>query len=223
MSLFGPLHLTLLGIIAAVCFTLAKLMAAGRLPVRAVRIGWGLGLAADEAVWLIFRYSHEGLHAWNLPLQLCDITIFLAAAACLTLQTGIVEFAYFAGLSGAGMAIVTPDLWAPWPSYPAVDFFVSHGGIVAAVSMLVFGRVVQLRSGAVWRAYLWLLAYAGALFGFDVATGANYMYLRVKPKGASLLDALGPWPVYLLPAAALALGLFNGLWLLAPRSERAPG
>lgn len=221
MPLFGPLHLTLIAAIAVVCFALARLAAARRLPLKPLRIGFVAFLLADETVWLVFRYSHEGLHAWNLPLQLCDIDMFLAAAACLTLRPAIVEFTYFAGLAGAGMAILTPDLWSPWPTYPAIDFFVSHGAIVASVSMLIFGRVVRLRPGAPRRAYLWLLIYAAALFAIDQFTGANYMYLRAKPKGANPLDAFGAWPVYLLPGAVLAAVLYALLWLAAPRVEPA--
>ena len=39
------------------------------------------------------------------------------------------------------------------------------------------------------------------------------MYLCGKPKGASLLDSLGPWPNYLLAGGVVALALFWLLWL----------
>src|SRR5882724_10976405 len=109
------------------------------------------------------------------------------------------------------MAVLTPDLWSPWPTYPAVYFFVGHGGILAACATLVFGRIAPLRTGAVWRAYALLVAYATAVGVVNKMTGANYMYMCRKPGNASLLDALGPWPLYLVPAALLGLGLFWAL------------
>jgi hypothetical integral membrane protein (TIGR02206 family) len=217
MPLFGPLHLTLIAVIIAVTIGISKLAAAGRIPITPLRKALGVFLAAGEFVWWGFRYSHEGIHAANLPLQLCDVTLWLSAFACLMPRPAIVEFTYFAGIAGAGMAILTPDLWSPWPSYPAIYFFVAHGGIVIAASMLVFGRVVLLRHDAVWRSFGWLLIYAAALGVINWLTGANYMYLRHKPESASPLDALGPWPFYLLPSAALALGFFWLLWLPAPK------
>jgi hypothetical integral membrane protein (TIGR02206 family) len=217
VRLFGPLHLALLATIAVLCFVAARLCVSGHVRVRPLRLGLGTFLAVDEFVWWIFRYSHEGIHAANLPLQLCDLTVWLSVLACLTLQPAIVEFAYFAGLAGAGMALLTPDLWSPWPTYPAIYFFVAHGGIVIAVSMLVFGRVVTLRGGAVWRAYAYLLTYACTLALINQLTGSNYMYLCRKPRGSSALDAFGPWPFYLLAAAALALAFFWVLWLAAPK------
>ncbi len=180
-----------------------------------IRLVLGWGLVINELFWWRFRYSHEGIHLGNLPLQLCDITLWASAIACITLYRPIVELAYFAGLAGAGMALITPDLWSPWPTYPAIYFFVAHGGIVIAAAVLVFGRISPLRANAIWRAYGLLLAYAVLVGLFDRLSGANYMYLCRKPKNASLLDALGPWPWYLLPAAGTALALFLLLWIPA--------
>lgn len=213
MRLLGPLHLSLIAVIAVAAIALSMLCRARRIPPKAARLALGYGLAANELVWWCFRYSHEGVHATNLPLQLCDLTVWTSVAACLTLGPGVVEFAYFAGVAGAGMAVATPNLWSPWPSYPAIYFFVAHGGIVVAVCALVFGRIATLRPGAVWRAFGWLAAYASVLGVVDALTGADYMFLCRKPKNPSLLDAFGPWPVYLAPAAIAALGLFWLLWL----------
>jgi len=213
MPLFGPLHLVLLAAIAAVAAGLAVLCRRRPAASRAVRLALGWGIAANEIGWWGFRYSHEGVHLQNLPLQLCDLTVWLSVAACLTLAPWVVEFDYFAGLAGAGMALLTPDLWRPWPSYPAIYFFVAHGGIVIAVIVLVFGRVRPLRAGAVWRAYALLLGWAAVAGTFNVVAKTNYMYLCRKPASATALDMLGPWPVYLIVGAVVALALFWLLWL----------
>ena len=194
----------------------------GRIPPRAARLALGYGLALNELTWWIFRYSREGIHLPNLPLQLCDATVWTAALACITIRPALVEFTYFAGIAGAGMALLTPDLVFPWPSYPAFYFFLAHGGIVVAIAVLVFGGIAPLRTGAVWRAFGWLLAYALAVGIFDALSGANYMYLRRKPGNGSLLDGLGPWPIYLAGGAAVALALFWLLWLPARPQPATP-
>ena len=148
MKTFGLLHLTVLVLIAAFCVVLSMLLRQGRIPARAARLAIGWGIIANELIWWAYRYGHEGLHLWNLPFQLCDVTLWASAIACLTLAPRLVEFAYFGGMAGAGMALITPDLWSPWPSYPAIYFFLAHGGIVLAVAILVFGRVCP---ATLWR------------------------------------------------------------------------
>jgi len=216
VRLFGPLHSLLLSGIVTAAVALSLFVRRSMISGRAVRLLLGYGLAVNEIVWWIFRYSHEGFRfPINLPLQLCDVVVWSTVAACLTTIPLIVEFSYFAGLAGAGMAVLTPDLWSPWPSYPAIYFFVAHGGIIIAVSVLVFGRLTPLRPRAAWRVFGLLLIYVGFLSGFNAVFGTNYMYLCRKPRNASLLNVLGPWPVYLCAGATIALALFWLLWLAA--------
>jgi hypothetical integral membrane protein (TIGR02206 family) len=213
MKLFGPLHLALLLAIACIAAALPALCRRGILPSRATRMIVGWAIAINELVWWAFRYSHEGIHATNLPLQLCDLTVWLSVFGCLTLAPTIVEFAYFAGIAGAGMALLTPNLWTPWPTYPAIYFFVAHGGIVIAVALLAFGGFAPFRPGAVWRSFGLLLCYATLVGAVNAAAGSNYMFLAHKPENPSLLDQLGPWPWYFLGAAPIALAFFWLLWL----------
>lgn len=216
MRLFGPLHLSLLAAIAAIAVLLVWLARRKDIGSRWIRVALGYGLALNEIIWWVFRYSEEGFRfPNNLPLQLCDVTVWTTVLACLTLTPWLVEFSYFAGLAGAGMALITPDLWSPWPSYPTIYFFLAHGGIVVAIAFLVFGRITPLRPGALWRGFSMLLIYAAFVGLFDWAFKTNYMYLRSKPREETLLSVLGPWPVYLIPAFALALMLFWLLWLAA--------
>ena len=42
----------------------------------------------------------------------------------------------------------------------------------------------------------------------NLAVGSNYMFLMRKPDTASLLDLLGPHPVYILVEELIALALF---------------
>jgi hypothetical integral membrane protein (TIGR02206 family) len=211
VPLLGYAHIALLVGITGAAVLLSALC---RRDPRPVRLALGFGLAGNELIWWVFRYSHEGVHLTNLPLQLCDLTVWGTVWACLKPVPIVVEFAYFAGLAGAGMALLTPDLWSPWPSYPAIYFFVAHGGVVVAVVVLVFGGAAPLsRCITPWRSFGLLLAYAGVIGGLNAVLGANYMYLCRKPKNPSLLDAFGPWPMYLVGGAASALALFWLWWL----------
>jgi hypothetical integral membrane protein (TIGR02206 family) len=214
MPLFGTLHLSLLAAIAGIAALLAVACRRRAVPPDIVRLIAGAGLAINELIWWAFRYSHEGFRfPHNMPLQLCDIGVWATALACLTLRKPLVEFAWFGGLAGAGMALLTPDLWSPWPSYPAIYFFLAHGGIVVGAAVLIGGGIVRLRRGAPLRAFGILVGYAAFVGAFNAIFGTNYMYLCRKPASASLLDQLGPWPSYLAAGGVVALALFGLLWL----------
>jgi len=93
---------------------------------------------------------------------------------------------------------------------------------VVAVAVLVFGGAAGLSRCTPWRAFGLLLAYTAAVGGLNAVLGTNYMYLCRKPKNASLLDAFGPWPMYLVGGAATALALFWLLWLPIRATMRMP-
>lgn len=213
MRLLGPLHLALLVAIATIAGVLVMLCRRGVFRAGTVCTVLGLALGANEIAWWIWRYSREGIHSGNLPLQLSDAAVWFAVTACITRAKPAAEFTWFAGLASAGMALLTPDLWAPWPQWPAVYFFLAHGGVVMGAMLVAFSGVMDFHPRSIWRPYLMLLGWAGLAGCVDGLTGANYMYLRTKPASASALNLLGPWPWYIVTSALVALGLFLLLWI----------
>jgi len=216
--LFGPTHLAILAAVPVLGALLARL---GRTRVREVRLFLGVFLLVNELVWYGYRYRTEGSRLHEiLPLQLCDLALWLTVAALLTLKPWSYEAAYFLGLGGSGMAVLTPDLWAPSWSYPTWYFFLAHGGVMVAVLYLTLAGVLRPRPGCVLRVWGITNVFALAVGTLNALLHTNYMYLCRKPAGASLLDYLGPWPVYLLAGEAVALALFCLLWLPFRRSPR---
>lgn len=201
-------HLGALGVIAVAAASLVAL--ARRRPGAWIRL-LALALVADEAVWLatlLVGGGEPGQRAQPLPLQLCDVAIFIAAFALWTRNQLAVEVTYFWGLAGTIQGLLTPDLPQQFPNYLYFQYYVAHGGVVAAALVLVIGLRLHPRRLGVVRIAAITIAYAAFVGLVDAVTGANYMYLRSKPASASLLDMLGPWPVYILSAAAIAIVLF---------------
>jgi len=214
-------HITVLAIIATSAVLLWLVCRKHPWRARTVRLTLGYGLAVNEVIWWVFRYAHEGIRISNLPLQLCDASVWAAVAACIVPLPILVEFVWFPGVAGAGMALITPDFWSPWPSYPAIYFFLAHGAIVVAAVVLVFGGIRPLRRNAIWRASTLLVCYAAFVGLFNAVFHTNYMYLCEKPKVWSPLVLLGPWPWYLFGGAAIAFVLFALLTIpLRPSAAR---
>lgn len=212
--LFGPAHLVILASIPATAAILS--VAAHRTPPRGRAIRFALGgfLAINELTWYGYILWREGwLFPKGMPLQLCTIALWSTVFAAVSLNSWAFEFAYFVGLGGSTMALLTPDLWAPFPSYPTVYFFLAHGSVVVTVLTLTWGGLARLRPGCVWRTFVIMNGFAVTVGIFDMLFKTNYMYLCRKPANTSLLDYFGPWPVYIVVGEGFALGLFWLLWL----------
>lgn len=211
--LFGPVHLTILSCIVALAAILAIL--ARWIPIwrRRLRFGVAIALVLNSIVW----YGYLTFRGWltfpdSLPLELCDATLCVTVVAILTLNRTAFDLAYYGALAGTSMAVLTPDLWEPFPSFSTVQFFIAHGLVLVAVLYLVWSGEARPRPGSIWRAMLALNIFAGIAGTFDVVFRTNYMYLRAKPQNPSLLDYFGPWPWYIAVSEILALSLFTLLY-----------
>jgi hypothetical integral membrane protein (TIGR02206 family) len=214
LRLFGPGHLAILASILLLAAVLGKSCRRSRKTANWIRYSLASFLALNEIIWYIYRIRSEGFRfPEGLPLNLCDVMLWVTVAAVFSLNWRVFELSYFIGIGGSGMALITPDLWAPVLSYPTIYFFLAHGVGVAAILTMAWGKLAAPRPGCLWRVMGSLNAYAAAVGIFNAVYGTNYMYLCQKPEAPSLLDLLGPWPVYVAGGEVVALLLFWLLWL----------
>ena len=187
---------------------------------RALAVLIAAGFVGEQLV-----YAGRGIWSAevNLPLQLSDAVTFVSVAALLRPDRRLlVELTYFWALSASLQAAITPDVNERFPDALYLTYFATHGGAIAAACLLVFGERRLPRRGAVWRVYGITLAFAVIAALGTAITGGNYMFLRRKPAHGSLLDVMGPWPVYILVAAAFGLVLLLALaWLASTTASAA--
>jgi len=156
----------------------------------------------------------------SLPLQLCDLAWLTAVWALWTHARVPVALTYFWGLTLSVQGIITPSLQEAFPDPGYLAFWALHFLIVWSAVYLTFG----LGLGPGWREYriavAVTLAWAVLVFGINGLLDVNYGYLNRKPGSASLLDLLGPWPVYVLATLGILLGgwaLITWPWVVAGR------
>jgi hypothetical integral membrane protein (TIGR02206 family) len=211
------------GALATTAAVTALLVAGARLR----GVAWAVPVGRGLAVVILAGFACEHLtyvlrDRWtvevNLPLHLTDAVTLASIAALWRPRAGLlVELVYFWALSASLQAVLTPDLGESFPDPLFLTYFVTHSGAVAAACLLVFGMGLRPRAGAAWRAFGATLAFAVLAAAGTLVTGGNYMFLRHKPDDGSLLDLMGPWPVYIVAAAAVGLAMFGALAALASR------
>jgi hypothetical integral membrane protein (TIGR02206 family) len=142
----------------------------------------------------------------SVPLRLTDLATVAAAYALWSQRHGPFALTYYWGLVLSTQALISPVLKSPdFPHYQFLGFWGIHLLVVWAAIYLTWGR--GMRPG--WRSYritvLVTVVWAAVTFAFNSIAGTDYGFLNEKPATATLLDILGPWPVYLLTAATLIL------------------
>lgn len=183
-------------------------------------------LAATFVVALIYKLVRPSLDT-SVPLQLCDVAEVTAAYALWSQRHWAFALTYYWGLVLSSQALITPDIGTPetgapdFPHHLFVTFFMLHVLVVWAAIYLTWGRGMR----PTWRDYrlavVATLAWAAFSFTFNVITGTNYGYLNRKPPTASLLDVLGPWPLYLIveiTIVAIVWALMTWPWERRPES-----
>ena len=214
LHLFGLVHLLILASVPA--FAAVLVVVQRRLPPGSPAIRYGLA-----AVLFPCEAFYYGYTAWqgqpmfpdHLPLELCDLSMWLVVIALLTLKPAVFDLAYYFALAGASMSLLTPDMPPSYPALLAVQFFADHGLLVVAILYLVWSGQARPRPGSVLRAMLALNICAAFVGTFDFIFYTNYMFIRAKPQTVSLLTFFGPWPWYLLATEGVGVVLFLLLYL----------
>ncbi|WP_141013237.1 YwaF family protein [Nocardioides sambongensis] len=210
MTPYGVSHLVPLAVFAVGLLVVVLL---GRRPRRSRRLRvvercWAVAIVACTVPFQLYDAATDFELGVSLPLHLCDLAWVAAAVALWTHHRIAVALTFYWGLVLTVQGLVTPSLGEDFPEGRYFAFWALHILIVWAAVHLVMDP--SLRPG--WPEYRATLAitltWAGAVYVFNVVADTNYGYLRAKPSSGSLLDLLGPWPLYV----ALEIAIVAAVW-----------
>jgi hypothetical integral membrane protein (TIGR02206 family) len=203
--------------------TVGLLWAGRRVLCTAAERTWRVALAVATLV-LGTASTVSAMVPWHLddslPLQICDLAWVVVAWALLTGHPTATALTYYWGLTLGVQALVQPTLSSPFPTF---EFFAFWGKHVLIVWGAVFWTLA-LRRGPDWRAYRvavgWTTVWLVTVLCLNGLLGTNYGYVNGKPSEATVLDVLGPWPLYVVAEAAIVAAgwaLITLPWTGSPR------
>lgn len=208
-KLFGRHHLATLGVTAT---SLAGLVVVGRCmgPVGRARTRRVLAaaLTGQEVSYHVWRLA---CRTWDtdemLPLHLCGMLVWCGSANLLRPTQLGDDLVWYWGIAGVPHALLTPDVDGHgFPHYQFVQFFVSHGLLLALPLWQVCVEGRRPTAAGAKRAFGALVGHAVIAGVVNRYVGSNYLYVSRKPESASLLDKLPPWPRYLPILGGVAAG-----------------
>jgi uncharacterized membrane protein YwaF len=114
----------------------------------------------------------------------------------------------FLALSAPVVANITPDVQYGFPNWTYFSYWLTHSFLLIIPFYYVFVFRLDIRWRDFKNAYVMMNVFLLTTLAVNYILGANYMYTKQKPPVATMLDMLGPWPVYLITGQLLVLALF---------------
>lgn len=182
---------------------------------RKVEIGTAISIILIELTyhfWMYINGDWDVSHA--IPLELCSISLILTVLLLLTRKKIIYEILLFTALLGASQAIFTPALNFDFPHFRFFHFFYTHLMDIWVVLYFTWARGYRPTIWSVVKLFVFLNVLMPIIMWINKLVGGNYMYLSHKPKTASLLDVLGPYPYYILSLEGMLISLSLIVWLI---------
>tara|TARA_B100000767_G_scaffold162632_1_gene152655 strand:+ start:5365 stop:6066 length:702 start_codon:yes stop_codon:yes gene_type:complete len=149
-----------------------------------------------------------------IPLHMCDLSEIFLAWFLLGGKKILYKCAFFWGLGGATMAILTPDI--PYHDLDYVFFMVGHGMIVIGIlyaTVVLGNRPYTKDIFTVTMITLFILTPIVYIINLMLGEPANYWYLMQKPAGASLMDMFPEPPFHLIYTTPIAISIFCLIYL----------
>ena len=151
---------------------------------------------------LDFHREGYGIGNWKLglPLHLCDFSSASIIIYFFTKRREFFLFAFFAGISGAGMAILTPDVKYSFPHIDYLRHMIGHSMILLGVAyaIIIDNQRPQLKDVhrvlGVLSVFLLLMYPINNLLG----SPANYWYVAEKPPGFNVTDLMRDAPYHMI-------------------------
>ena len=150
----------------------------------------------------------------TIPLHMCDLSEIFLVWFLLGGPRILYICAFFWGLGGATMAILTPDISHHDLDY--IFFMVGHGMIVVGImyATVTLGNRPYAKDIATV-SLITALVLLPIVYGINLLLGepANFWYLMTKPAGASLMDMFPEPPYHLIVTTPIAIAVFYLIYL----------
>ena len=152
-----------------------------------------LDISEDIVRYITDHYSIKK----DLPLQLCNVGIYVAVLALLKKNQTAFELIFYWGLIGASQAILTPDR----DLFELRIFFIYsqayHGALIFCVLWLVIKNKMRMKIESTPKVVLITNLLVVFISVVNYLLDSNYMFLRNQPNSASPF-LIGEWPVYII-------------------------
>ena len=207
LNLLAPSHIiSLIVCIFLIVYVPKFFTGSSEKTIKIVRYTLAFLMISHELVDPYFKVSVRD-YAWidALPLHMCAFSTWCISISLLGGHRIFFLFAYFWGIVGAGMSLLTPDTNLGFPSLEYLNHMYGHLLIILGVSV----SIVLLKQRPYLNDYLKVMTYTSLVFLpimylINFLLDTNYWYIIEKPYGDNITSFMPDAPFHILaliPAA----------------------
>lgn len=153
-------------------------------------------LVINESSWFCYRHVVAQIPlVENLPLHLCDLSVFTMLFTLVTGRKLFAELAYYMGVVGALLAVCFPSIAETGDirTIAEIRYFITHIALVGGGFYFTFGRQYHPKIGAILRSYLFIHLYALLVTPLNLSLGTNYFFVLSAPKQLGWIRQYPHW------------------------------
>jgi hypothetical integral membrane protein (TIGR02206 family) len=175
-----------------------------------------LMLLCEASLWVWQAVIGAFTVQYSLPLQLCDISVFLEVVAVFKKRSDLLkEFSYALSMPAALAALVTPGWYFPLLSFGYLRAALMHSLLVLIPVLLVWGDGFRPDVKRLLKVSLLFIVLIAAAVTANLLLKSNYMFLAYVPPDTTLV-VFQNWfgnPGYEIPEFFLLILIWTILYL----------
>ena len=149
----------------------------------------------------------------GLPLHLCDFSTIAIILYFLTQNRDFFVFAFFFGIAGGGMSILTPDTVYGFPYVGYIQSQIGHTMILMGVTyaMVIDNQRPYLKD--IPKVFMYATILLLFTYLMNYLLGTNYWFLAEKPIGDNITALMRPEPFHIIDLYVVALLVCYSMYL----------
>jgi len=162
-------------------------------------------------------FYREGIlsNQWQegLPLHLCDFSTIAIIFYFLTQNRNFFVFAFFFGIAGGGMSILTPDTIYGFPYVGYIQSQIGHTMILLGVTYAMVIDQQRPYINDVFKALLYASVLLIFTYFMNYILGTNYWFLAEKPVGSNITSFMRAEPFHIIDLYIAAILICYAMYL----------
>ena len=165
----------------------------------------------------VMDFYREGIlsNQWQegLPLHLCDFSTMAIILYFLTQNRNFFVFAFFFGIAGGGMSILTPDTIYGFPYVGYIQSQIGHTMILLGVTYAMVIDEQRPYINDVFKALLYASVLLIFTYFMNYILGTNYWFLAEKPVGDNITSFMRAEPFHIIDLYIAAILICYAMYL----------